>query len=220
MKILKISTLVIAVLFLNSCASVYKPVNPEGLKYNSISTHEEVSLEYKYDLLDKKYQKKEQKRDVRLVAVKVTNNSNKDLIFGDDIRLTYENGGQLLLLEREKVFKELKQQPATYLFYLPLTLLSVSFTKESSDYSSYQTTSTIPVGLILGPALAGGNLYQAAKSNKKFRADLDAYLLQGRRIAPGETVYGLIGLRANNYDALKIHIPDTENAKKKENITR
>lgn len=220
MKILKITTLLLAVLFLNSCASVYKPVNPEGLRYNSISTHEEVALEYKYDLLRKKYQKKEQKRDVRLVAVKVTNTSDRDLVFGDDIRLTYENGGQLLLLERDKVFKELKQKPATYLFYLPLTLLSVSFTSTSDVNSSYQTTNTIPVGLILGPGLAGGNLYQAARSNKKFREDLNAYDLQGRRIAAGETVYGLVGVRADNYDALKIHIPKTENRKEKENIAR
>lgn len=99
-------------------------------------------------------------------------------------------------------------------------MLTVSFTSTNSDSGTYQTTNTIPVGLILGPALAGGNLYQAARSNKKFREDLNAYDLQGRRIAAGETVYGLLGVRSDNYDALKIYIPETESAKKKENITR
>lgn len=210
MKILKITTLLLAGILLNSCASGYQTVNPERLMYNSISANEEVSLEYKYDLLHKKYQKKEQRNDVRLVAVKITNTSSRDLVFGDDIKLTYENGSQLLLLEQEKVFKELKQKPATYLFYLPLTVLTLNITTTNSDHNTYQTTNSIPVGLILGPGLAGGNLYHAARSNKKFREDLSAHNMQGRRIAAGETAYGLVGVRADNYDALRIHVLNQE----------
>lgn len=206
MKIVKITTLVLTALFFNSCASGYQSVNPTELLYNSINSTEEVSLEYKYDLLDKKYRKKEDRKDVKLVAVKITNMGEKDLVFGEDIKLTYENGSQLLLLEQDKVFQNLKQHPASYLFYLPLTLLNLEIYNTKNGIESAQS---IPIGLILGPGLAGGNLYKAAKSNKKFRQDLMEYNMHGRRISAGETVYGLVGVRADNYDALKINIPDS-----------
>lgn len=206
MKSLKIITLLLGVLFMGSCASGYKAIDPATLSYNSINKEQEVTLEYKYDLLEKKYSKKEQKKDVRLVAVKITNNSGRDLIFGEDVRLSYENGNDLMLLEREKTFRALKQKPATYLFYLPLTLLTLNITTTSSDYNSGQSTQSIPIGLILGPGLAGGNLYQAARANKKFKEDLLENDLYGKRIPKGETVYGLLGVRADNYDSLKIKI--------------
>lgn len=59
----------------------------------------------------------------------------------------------------------------------------------------------IPIGLIIGPGIAAGNLIAASSANKKFKNDLREYSLQGKRIPKGETVYGLIEIRANNYDA-------------------
>lgn len=208
MKSLKITTLLLGVLFFTSCASGYKTIEPAGLTYNSVKTEKDVTLEYKYGLLEKKYAKKEQKNDVRLVAVKITNNSERDLVFGQDVKLSYESGNNLLLLEREKIFKELKQNPATYLFYLPLSLLTLQITTTNSDHNSVQTTNAIPVGLILGPGLAGGNLYQAARANKKLKEELLENDLTGKRIPKGETLYGLIGVRADNYDSLKINISE------------
>lgn len=211
MKNLKIITLILGVLFLNSCASGYKSINPAGLSYNSIKTEKQVSLEYKYDLLEKKYSKKEQKKDVRLVAVKITNNSDRDLVFGEDLRLTYENGSDLLVLERDKIFSSLKQKPATYLFYLLLTPLTLTVTTTNDQYGSTQTNSnSMPAGLILGPGLAGGNLYHSARANKKFKEDLMGNDLAGTRIARGQTVYGLIGIRADNYDALNFTIKEPQ----------
>lgn len=210
MKTLKIATLLLSVLLLTSCASGYRTIEPSGLSYNSVKSENGVTLEYKYDLLDNKYAKKEQKNDVRLVAVKITNNSERDLVFGQDFKLSYESGNNLQLLDREKTFKELRQKPATYLFYLPLTLLTVQITTTNSDHNSAQTTNSIPVGLILGPGLAGGNLYQAARANKKLKKELLENDLTGKRIPKGETIYGLIGVRADNYDNLKINISEPE----------
>lgn len=55
---IKISTLLVFAILLNSCASGYKKINPETLNYISKSFEGEILLEYKYDLLDKKYKKK------------------------------------------------------------------------------------------------------------------------------------------------------------------
>ncbi len=45
-----------------NCESRYRVIEPNNLNYVSKAETEEVTLEYKYDLLDKKYSKKEDKK--------------------------------------------------------------------------------------------------------------------------------------------------------------
>lgn len=205
MKLLKTTAVLLTLVFLNSCASAYKPVQPDALSYNSVHRENGITMEYQYDLLRKKYAKKEEKRDVRLVAVKIQNNTGTDIMFERDFTLTYENGKEPILMPRDRVFSSLKQQPATHLFYLLLTPITFQTTTTNS-YGIQETSSSFPVGLIVGPALAGGNLIAASSANKKFKGQLEAYDLRGKVIPNGETVYGLIGIRADNYDALRIKI--------------
>lgn len=200
MKIIKITFLFIAFASLIGCASGYKMIKPNTINYVSTNESKGVKLEYKYDLLDKKYAKKEIKKGVKLVAVKITNNSDKDLMFGSDIKLTYENEKEIIILEREKVFKTLKQIPATYLFYLLLTPMNFY----SSD--SNGSTSSIPIGLVIGPGIAGGNMIASGSANKKFKTELLEYNINGTLIKKGETNYGLIGIKSDSFDALKLKI--------------
>lgn len=201
MKIFRIALLVITLSAFASCASGYKRINPAGINYISTNVTEGVTLEYKYDLLDKKYEKKELKKGVKLVAVKITNNSDRDIMFGRDALLTYENGTELFVMENDRVFKTLKQKPATYLFYLLLTPLNLYTT----DANGQQTSST-PIGLILGPGLAGGNLIAASSANKKFKTEMLDYNINGTLIKKGETKYGLIGIKAESFESLKLEI--------------
>ena len=109
MRIIKITLLLITIASFTSCASGYKMIEPETINYISTNESDNVKLEYKYDLLHKKYAKKEEKKGVKLVAVKITNNSGKDVMFGRDAKLTYENGTEVYVMENEKAFKTLKQ---------------------------------------------------------------------------------------------------------------
>lgn len=186
---------------LTSCASGYKGIEAESLNYLSKNESEGVTLEYKYDLLDKKYAKKETKKGVKLVAVKITNNSGRDLMLGRDIKFTYENGEEIVPMEYDKVFAALKQSPASYLFYLLLSPVNLY----TSSSNGRQTSST-PIGLVIGPGLAGGNMIAAGSANKKFKTDLSAYNVLGTLIKKGTTEYGLIGIRTNSFDALKIKV--------------
>ncbi len=200
MKIIKITFLFIVIASLTSCASGYKMIEPKTINYVSTNETDNVKLEYKYDLLDKKYAKKEIKKEVRLVAVKITNNSNKDIMFGGNTKLTYENGTEISVLENDKVFKTLKQSPASYLFYLLLTPLN--FTTSSSSGNSSST----PIGLIVGPGLTGGNMIAAISANKKFKTQMLEYNINGSIIKKGETKYGLIGIKSDSFDSLKLKI--------------
>ncbi len=204
MKIIKTSFLLIAIALLTSCASGYKMIQPKSINYVSTNESDGVNLEYKYDLLRKKYKKKEVTKGVKLVAVKITNNSGKDLTFGRDAILTYEDGTEIYVLENEKVFKTLKQHPATYLFYLLLSPVNL-YTSSTSNGRTEQTSST-PIGLVLGPGIAGGNMIAASSANKKFKDEMLEYNINGTVIKNGETTYGLIGIQTNSYDALRLEI--------------
>ena len=200
MKIIKTTLLFIAISTLTNCASGYKMIEPKSINYVSTNETDNVKLEYKYDLLDKKYAKKELKKGVKLVAIKITNNSEKDIMFGRDAKLTYENGSEIYVMENEKAFKTLKQSPASYLWYLLLTPMNF-YTAENG-----QQTSSTPIGLVVGPGLAGGNMIAAGSANKKFKTEMLGYNINGTLIKKGETKYGLIGIKSDSFDSLKLKI--------------
>lgn len=184
MSIIKTSLLLVSILLITSCASGYKTIEPKSINYVSTNQNNGVTLEYKYDLLDKKYAKKEIKKGVKLVSVKITNESQKDLMFGREIKLTLENGQEIFMMENEKVFKSLKQSPASYLFYLLLTPMTFNTSNSSGN------TSSTPIGLAIGPGLAGANLIAASSANKKFKTELLEYNVNGTLIEKGETKVG------------------------------
>ncbi|WP_417885570.1 hypothetical protein [Zunongwangia sp.] len=209
MRIFRIIMLLLLVATLTNCASGYKPISPKNINYLSTNLSDSVRLDYKYGLLRKKYAKKELKKGVKLVAIKITNNSNRDLKFGRDAKLTYESGDQVYIMENQEAFKTLKQSPASYLWYLLLTPLNVYTSKTETSNNGYyeeSSSSAFPVGLIVGPGLAGGNLIAASSANKKFKNELLQYDINGTVIKKGETKYGLIGIYTYAFDALKLKI--------------
>ena len=202
---MKIIVLCIAISSLTNCASSYKMIQPKSINYVSSNENSNVELQYRYELLHKKYFKKELKKGIKLVAIKITNNSNKDLIFGKDIVLTYENDSEIYLVENKQVYKLLKQSPLSYLWYLLLTPTNL-FTTETNSSGIEETTSSTPIGLLLGPGLAVGNMVAADAANKKFKTELLDYNIKGTVITKGETQYGLIGIQTNSYDSIKLKV--------------
>lgn len=205
MKFIKTFALFIIILCLTGCASGYRMIQPKAINYISNNKTGGLTLQYKYDLLDKKYEKKEQKKEVKLVAIKITNNSDRNVIFGEDVTLEYENGNGAYVMENIKTYKTLKQSLTSYLWYLLLTPLNLTVSKTNS-YGIPEETSSTPIGLVLGPGLAGGNMIAAGSANKKFKTELLEYNLKGTVIKKGETKYGLIGIRSDSFDALKLRI--------------
>lgn len=191
-------------LLMVSCASNYRVVNPMILSYTnkSANNNNDILLEYKYDLLNKKYKKRESKKGLRLIAVKITNLSDKDLVFGKELTLAYQNETPIELLSTKEIFNEIKQPIAPYSLYLLLTPLQFNITRTNSSGTTNSTS--IPIGFAIGPGLAARNIIVANSSNRQFKAELTKFNLKDKPIKKGETTYGLIGIRAKNYDALKV----------------
>jgi len=196
--------LAIILLVSNSCASNYRTINPKIISYVSKTTNgsNDILLEYKYDLLYKKYKRKETKHDLRIVAVKITNLYEQDLVLGKDLNLTYTDGANIPLLSSKEIYREIKQHSGLYLLYLLLTPMQFNITTSNSNGGN--NTQSFPIGFLVGPGLAAGNMIKASSSNRQFNNDLKMYNLKDRTIKKGETTYGLIGIRSSNYDALNL----------------
>jgi len=207
MKTTKNLLLALSIFILGGCASGYQTINPNTLTYLSGSSDKAVNVDYKYNLLNGRYAKREAKSTIKLVAVKISNNSGHDLTFGKDIKLVYGNGSEVVLADNAKVFDETKQHPAIYLLYLLLTPAKLTTT------SNNMQTSSVPFGYALGPGLAIGNIAVSSSANGKYKEELTKYDINGTVVKNGETVYGLVGINSNNFEGIKVKVADAVVAK-------
>jgi hypothetical protein len=197
MKSQKIIFLAAAVL-LESCAAGYRAINPPSLNYQSESSDKSVTLDYKYGVLSNRYARKALKTGVQIAAVKIVNNSDRDLVFGKDITLVYTTNNNVPIISTDDVFGKVKQGVPVYLLYLLLTPAMLNTTSSDGE------TSSVPIGVVLGPGLAGGNMIAAGSANSNFHNELKQYDLTGVTIRKGQAVYGLIGITSESADALKV----------------
>ena len=199
-----ISTLLtlISVIILSGCASTYKPINPSTLNYNAHDLQDGIALSYKYDVLrergNRKYAKKEAKKGVKLIAVKITNNTDSVINVGRDIAF-YSGKNQLFLMEPMVVQESIKQNVLAYLPYALLTFVNLSVTNGSS-------TEIYPIGLALGPAATISNMVIAGTANKNLLDELYDYNILSRDIQKGESVYGIIGVRDIGFSPISVRM--------------
>lgn len=193
---------------LSGCAASYKSIYPVSLNYDSHQSKNGVELSYKYDVLrqngNKKYAKKENKKGVKLVAVKITNNSQSVVNIGKNLTL-YSGNNQIRPMEPLVIKESIKQIVPGYLPYLLLTFVNLTTTKSQNGTIEQNV---IPVGLILGPGITLGNMLIAGDANAKLLDELKLYNLIGRDIKPGETVYGIIGVRDMGYSPITVEVTE------------
>lgn len=197
---------------MTSCAGSYHSINPQPLPYGyAPKTNAQVQLGFHYNVLtehrNKKFARKERKKNIQLVAVKVTNTTDRSLTFGQDMQM-YAGGMPVVPLDQQITYKSLRQQAPLFLLYLLFTPMQFTTTEVQNGQV---TQNSFPLGLILGPGLALGNMLVANGNNKKFEQDLNTYDLTNRQIAPGETVYGLVGITRSYTAPLEVRmIKDVE----------
>lgn len=139
--------LLLPVLLSYGCASSYNPIRPETVLYNytELSADASISTGYAFDQLsvrnNKKYAKKEIKNSVRVISVKVVNNTDAPIQIGQDCRLFMGNR-EVLPLDGAAAAQRLKQGVPIYLLY---SLLTVQLFKTDGYGNTKQTT--LPVGI-------------------------------------------------------------------------
>lgn len=192
-----------SVILLSGCASSFKSISPETFNFQSENSTKNVKLSYSYNVLQErgntKYARRELKTQNHIVAVKIKNNSGKDLVFNEDVKLL-SNDIPATIVAPEIAFEEVKQSVPIYLLYLLLTPTKLTITDESGQKTSF------PLGFMLGPAISGGNMIIAGTANGKFKEELTSYNLLGKNIKNGETAYGLIAVKSAGYNPLTLQI--------------
>jgi len=193
MKNIKLFLLLIVSLSITSCASSYRPILPEEIEYINKTESQDVTLEYKFDLLEKNYGAKSKRKGEHLVAVKITNDSETTISWNENFIITHEDGSEIYKTENDELYNTLRQKRFVYFAYAPLSLIT---------WKVYNVV--IPVGLIATSAIISSNSIKAKRSNERFKRNLDKYFLYDQSIMPGEVKYGLIGLKTQNQSPLKL----------------
>ena len=174
-------------LLATGCAGSYKAVSPPSLAYPGEQTNNGLTYAYQFNVLaeagNKKYAKRELKNSVKVIAIKLENNTGRDLDFKRDIDILM--GSEVVLpMEKEQIKQTLKQPAALHMLW------SLLFLNINDDDGS---TTTIPIGVGIGL----GNTLVASGANKNLLSELTNYDILNNVIRDGETVYGLIGISTN-----------------------
>lgn len=188
------------IFIISSCASSYKPINPKALVYDVKST-DGVGFGYRYDVLafrgNNKYAKREFKKNIRLVAIKIENQSDKVMRLGENFNL-YAGPNMIQPISPEILHMELKQGVAIYLLYS-----LIWYTQgECDEYGNCETTLILPVGI----PISIGNMVVAGGANSQFKNELLMNNLLTKEINPGDTAYAIVGVSNSGFLPLSIQM--------------
>jgi len=193
-------------LLFSSCASSFKSINPQNIPYSFTENTADVQFSYAYDVLslkgNKKYAKKEKKQRMRVVAVRITNNSEKSFRLNENLKLIVGNN-PIVPIDPSIVGQDIKQGTWIYLLYIPLNF-TLGATTTTNMYGQMETSggTTLPTG----PLLSMYNILVARSANKNFRTELEKFNLLDKTIEPGQTVYGLISLYSLTAEPIKFEV--------------
>lgn len=193
--------IIISALVLGGCASGYHSLKPSTNYFQNGTEYYGVEFSYRMGVLrehgNKKYGKREDKKAIRVVSVKLVNHTNEPVVVGEDFRF-YSGNSELVLINPYVAHRELKQGVPIYLLYLPLTFLQLN------TYDENGSVDTTPIGLFIGPGIAIGNMLGAGAANQNFLRELEQFNIINKTIEPGQTVHGLISIRDNGYNPIRL----------------
>lgn len=190
-----------------SCASSYKPIGPLSVNYSNTEEKDGIEFSYRYDVLrekgNKKYAKKEIKKSIKVVAVRIINNRNEPVTIGTNLKI-FSGSSEVKLLEPALIQRELRQSVPSYLLYLLLTPLNLTISR--TDNNGRIESDSYPIGLGLGPVISISNMAISGGANKGLLMELNQFNQINKTILPGQSSYGLIGIGDLSFNPLRVEI--------------
>lgn len=195
----------IALLLLPGCARKYHSIGDlEFHATSSFDSSKDVYLEYTaypFSLSSNtSYAKMAARNKIQVVKVKIKNISSQPIVI-EGTHGFYQGDNRVFLLKPASTFQYTKQPTISYLLYLLLFPFRIFFfVSEDTTWMKDMllTLNKVPLGLVTGIGLAGGNMHNSSTNNKAYYQDLMTYDIKNKHIQPGETVTGIIA-----YSSLK-----------------
>lgn len=189
------------VVFLSSCARKHHSINPTAYKFERVVKSQEVELHYSFDAfessLNTKNARRAKKRDIDLIAFKITNLTEDPMILGKDIGI-FIGEEELFPMNADEVTHLVGQKVGGYVAYYLLGVFILKITDEGGRIQF------LPVGLMAGAILAIINSSKTQKANQKLKANLLEQNAFGKRVYPQESIYGLLPVKDLGFNSLQI----------------
>lgn len=191
-KLFKLALLFI-IFSLTGCASYYRAIGPEKINYPPTINVEKVALSYRYDVLrdagNKKFVNNEFKRNMKVVAVKLINNSDTTINISKNLSF-YSGSSKILLLNPYDIKMQIKQSAPSYALYL-IGCISLA-----------------PLDIAVFGGIGVGNIIIANTANKNLLKELERYDITNKELKKGESIIGIIGFEALHSDPLTVKFND------------
>lgn len=195
----RITYLTALLILFSSCASKYNPITIDNLNYRTDKKGSDIEYAVNTNVLmefdNNKYANKALKKDVSIIAIELTNHTDKTLDLDRDLQFLSGNN-PINPVDMEVAHSLIKQPAGLYWLW---GLLWASFSSCDNNDCSYIP---IPIGLLIG----GINSSKANKANGFFLDKLTQDDLLQKEVKSGETVRGLLCIKRNEMIGLSIQL--------------
>jgi hypothetical protein len=190
---------------LASCARSFHTLNPTMYYFdNTKPLTEEINVSYLYDIQNisrnKPYARKERKKYIKLVALKIDNNSDKELILTrDNFAIKTSSGRDIEIISNEQYNKAIRQYSGTYALFYGLSGFGYEWGEVNGE--EYSTLSYNFLPLIIGV----GNAFFAEASNNNQKQNMNNLQIYGKSLKPHSSMHGLIAIKDMGYPELNFY---------------
>ncbi len=189
-------TLVAMTLLLVSCASVYKGETP--IDSNLAESKDQIELVLDHNVTqingNRLFSKRLSRNNYSIAKVEITNNSSEAVTVGRELQFL-SNNNPLPFANGAEVYNAIRQKAGAHFLYLLLTFMTFDKTKTVNGETS---TSSTPIGVVVGPTTWGINFGIAQSANMRLRAEIRDQNVYHKTIQPGETLTGFATFATKN----------------------
>jgi len=205
----RIIFLLIAILIISSCARPYRKINMTSIPFKENRVENKISYSVRQGLMYNTrnffYAKKEQKKDLSLMAIKIINKSELPININD---LQFSCGASVPIapIRKEDYYNAIKQKAGLYWLYSvgfmvypkpavtkdPVTGVQ---TNQPNNPKKFIKNGKQYIPLPFGLPVAAANYGIAYRANKKLKNDLEYLDLANKVIQPGDSIFGILSFK-------------------------